>query len=221
MRVHRTLLCLSVLILSSAYAVRAQWVPVTAKTRETLETWKDGKLEKVDHKEGVFFRTSDGSTLRYWTSVNGDDKLGGDGEMTDNRTLMQYSVNMRHKYFYEMGKLPEPLAPLVRTASSVTNPASRDKVIEGLNCHCSPAFIQWQDGRKEQIGENCRATDYDLEVRTDHKVTQNGITRHVVIELYDMSLQAEPDANLFDLQKNGATVLKQKAPENPPNPPNP
>jgi hypothetical protein len=209
-------ICLSVLILSSAYTVQGQWVPVTAKARETVETSKDGKLEKVDRKEGVFFRTSEGSTLRYWTSVNADEKLGGRGEMTDNRGLIQYSVNMKHKYFYELGKLPKPLTPVVRITSPTTN--SADKVIEGLRCHCSPAFVQWPDGRRDRIGENCAAIDYDLEVRTDHTSTQNGLTRHVIAELYDISPGEEPDANLFDLQKNGATVFKQTEPKNPPTP---
>ena len=69
MQIHRVA-CLSLFVLAAADCVHAQLVPVTAKTRETNESWQEGKLIKVDHKEGVFYRTSDGSTLKYWTKIN-------------------------------------------------------------------------------------------------------------------------------------------------------
>lgn len=217
MIVRQRLAWLSALVFFSAHSVQAQWVPVTARVRETHETWKQGKLEKVDHKEGLFYRTSDGSTLKYWTTVNGDEKLGGQGEMTDNKGLVQYSINMKHKYFYEIGTLPEKLTPQLNRPSSSSSGLG-DKVIGGLRCHRSSAVVQWPDGRREPMGEECVSIEYNLKLLTDHQVTQGGVTRHVITEMYDINLGAEPDANLFDLQKNGATIFKQKTLETPPNP---
>lgn len=196
-------------ILAGASSVHAQWTPVVAKVRETQEIWKNGKLERVENKEGVFYRASDGSTLKYWTQVNGDDSRGGQGELTDNNRLIHYSLNMRTKTAHEMGKLLEKLTPNNVSPSSAKESLG-DAVYDGIPCRRIPAFVLWPDGRREPIGENCMSIEYALELRTEHKVTQGEITRHVVNELYDVKLGIEPDPKLFDLQKNGVTVYVQQ-----------
>jgi hypothetical protein len=207
--------CMGLLLLGGAGYVQGQWIPVTAKIREIHETWQAGKLVKVDHKEGVFYRTSDGSTLNYWTSVNGDEALGGQGETTDNRSLTHYSVNMKKKYAFELSKLPERVTP-----DSYQNAAAStlgDQEIEGVRCRRSPVFFLWPDGRLEKMGETCVSIEYGLELRKDHQLTQDGVTRHSVTEMYDIKLGIEPDAKLFDLQRN-ASVFKQQNPDSQPKP---
>ena len=54
---------LMLLLVMGAANLRAQWVPVSAKMKQTVETMENGKVVKVEHKEGNFYRTSDGSTL--------------------------------------------------------------------------------------------------------------------------------------------------------------
>jgi hypothetical protein len=197
------------LILVGPGSVCAQWVPVVAKVRQTHEIWKDGKFEKVENREGVFYRASDGSTLRYWTQVNGDESRGGGGEINDNNKLIHYSLNMRTKNAHEAGKLPEKLKP-TDVVSSPTKESLGDQVLAGIPCHRVPAFVQWPDGRRDSIGENCISVEYALELRTDHKTVQGGTARHVVNELYDVRLGVEPDPKLFDLRNSGVTVYKQE-----------
>jgi hypothetical protein len=214
MQIQRVV-CLSLFVLAGADCVHAQWVPVTAKTRQTNETWQEGKLIKVDHKEGVFYRTSDGSTLRYWTKVNGDEVLGGSGEMTDNNSLSHYSVNVKQKVAFETDKLLEKLTPGASQYAAASTLG--DQVIEGIRCRRVPSFMMWPDGRKERMGEVCVSIEYDLELHKDNQLTQNGITHHAVTELYDIKLGVEPDPKLFDLQKT-TTVYKPQAPDTQPKP---
>ena len=107
----KKILWVGFLLFACTSSVRAQWVPVVAKVRQTHETWKDGKLDKVERKEGVFYRASDGSTLKYWTQVDGDESRGGAGEMTDNSNLIHYSLNMRTKNAHEIDRFHEKLKP--------------------------------------------------------------------------------------------------------------
>jgi hypothetical protein len=203
----KKILWVGFLLFACTSSVRAQWVPVVAKVRQTHETWKDGKLDKVERKEGVFYRASDGSTLKYWTQVDGDESRGGAGEMTDNSNLIHYSLNMRTKNAHEIDRFHEKLKPGDITPASMKQNLG-DQVVESLTCRRVPAFVQWPDGRRELIGENCVSIEYALELRTDHKATQAGITSHIVYELYDVKVGIEPDPNLFDLQKSGVTVSK-------------
>jgi hypothetical protein len=192
------------LIFACAGSARAQWIPVVAKARETHETWKNSKLEKVDTKEGVFYRASDGSTLRYWVQVNGDESRGGAGEMTDTNNLVHYSLNVRTKDAHEVDRLQEKLKPGDVVPTSMKESLG-DQVVDTFPCRRVPAFVQWPDGRREPIGEDCVSSEYALVLRTDHKATQGGLTHHVVYELYALKAGAEPDPKLFDLQKSGLT----------------
>jgi hypothetical protein len=78
-------------------------------------------------------------------------------------------------------------------------------IVDTFPCRRVPAFVQWPDGRRELIGEDCVSSEYALVLRTDHKATQGGLTHHVVYELYALKAGAEPDPKLFDLQKSGLT----------------
>lgn len=206
--------CLGLFVLAGADCVHAQWVPVTAKIRETDEILQDGKSIKVDNKEGVFYRTSDGSTLKYWTKVNGDETLGGSGEMTDNKTLSHYTVNVKQNVAFEDGKLLEKLTPGASQFAAASTLG--DQVIDGIRCRRVPSFIMWPDGRKERNGEACVSIENDLQLRTDRQHTQNGVTHHGITELYDIQLGVEPDPKLFDLQKT--TIYKRQAPDPQPKP---
>jgi hypothetical protein len=204
----RVLVWAGFLIFAGAGSAQAQWIPVVAQVRETHETWKNGKLEKVDTKEGVFYRASDGSTLKYWLQVNGDESRGGPGEMTDNSSLIHYSLNMRTKSAHEVARLPERLKPQDAVPTSMSESLG-DQVVDTISCRRVPAFVQWPDGRRELIGENCVSIEYALELRTDHKAVQNEVMHHVVYELYNVRTGVEPDPKLFDLQKSGLTISKQ------------
>jgi len=79
-------------LLSVGVATRPapQWVPVTARIRQTTEDIKDGKVVERDVKEGFYYRSQDGSTLTKWVSLNGEEQSVGD--LFDNTTARSYKL---------------------------------------------------------------------------------------------------------------------------------
>jgi len=201
-----------VLLLTAASGMNAQqdWIPVTAKMRGTFETIRDG-VTVIERKEGVFYRNSDGSVLKYWVSTNGDESQGGPGELFDNKNLLHYSINAKRRMaFQSVRKNPERATPGAFAANLSNSPLGNDS-IEGMTCRRVPVIVQWPDGRQERVGEHCVSLEYALTLREESQATQNGVTRHVRIELYDIKLGAEPEPALFDIQRN-YTVLRPESP---------
>jgi len=200
---------LMLLLVMGAANLRAQWVPVSAKMKQTVETMENGKVVKVEHKEGNFYRTSDGSTLRYWTQIDGDEKLGGSGELSDNKNLFHYSINFKTKQAFQVG--PRDQMPVTPDSELTSRSRLGDDFVEGIRCRRCAVFIGWPDGRREPSGEICESIEYVLTLREDRHATQNGVTRHSVMEMYDIKLGVEPDRKLFDIEKN-YTVFRPDKP---------
>src|SRR5260370_33334354 len=87
--------------LMNAGSLQAQWVPVVAKIRMVHQTMVDGKLVRSETKEGDYYRSSDGSVLRYWKTVNGDEQAGGRAELLDNKNLASYQLNYHSKQAFQ------------------------------------------------------------------------------------------------------------------------
>ena len=191
-----TLAAIAVIVFPAS--VRAQFTPVSARIKLTVETSEGGKITKIERKEGYFYRTSDGSTLTRWIRVNGDESLGGSGELRDNKNHADYNINFNSKQAFQLND--EPLQP--DTPDDFKNLAAStlgDDFVEGIKCRRTAVFMQWPDGRRERTGEDCVSIEYALRLREDRKLTQRGITRHATTEMYEIRLGVEPDPKLFDV----------------------
>jgi hypothetical protein len=74
------------LVAFASISAYAQCVPVNANIRFTNEVIKDGQSAQLVAREGVFYRTENGSTLNHRT--RGDlDNARGTGELFDNQFL--------------------------------------------------------------------------------------------------------------------------------------
>lgn len=198
------------LIAASGSSSPQQWVPVTAKMRGMFETTKDGTTA-VEKREGVFFRSADGSMLKYWVSVNGDESRGGSGQLFDNKNLFHYSINFHQRVAYQSRRRNPKRVDPADFSSNLANSSLGNDLVEGMQCRRVPVIVLWPDGRREVIGEHCVSLDYALTLREESRATQNHVTRHVKIELYDIQLGVEPDAKLFDIE-NSYTVFRPESP---------
>lgn len=199
-------------VLFSAGVSQAQWIPAKAKVTETVETIENGKVTKVERREGYFYRTSDGSTLRYWEKLNGDEPYGGgQGELQDNKNLLFYVLRMKTKEAIQQGNLPKRLTPDIHREFASASPLG-DAFVAGIRCRRRPVEILWPDGRRERVGENCFSIEYALELREEARATQNGVTRHAITELHDIQMGVEPDPALFDVERN-YTVFRPQPPK--------
>lgn len=177
---------------------QAQFAPVVAKIRATIETSQGGKLIKTENKEGLYYRSSDGSTLTRWVTINGDENLGGDGELFDNKGLAVYNLNFRYKQATQINDAPiEKASP--DEFKNLTNSKLGDDSIEGIRCRRGGTAMRWPDGHIDKTGEYCASIEYALTLREDEKLTQKGVTRHATKEMYEIKLGVEPDPKLFDV----------------------
>ena len=202
----RRLMLFMIVTFVSAGSLHAQWVPVVAKIRMVHQTIVDGKLVRSETKEGDYYRSSDGSVLRHWKTVNGDEQAGGRGELLDNKNLASYQLNYHTKQaFQSEWKMAKPSPDVFRAEP----PKSLgEDSIEGIRCTIVPA--QFQDGfgqPPKDAGRTCVSTDYALTLRTDITVRQGTTIEHTLIEMFDLRMHQEPDAKLFDIEAQ-FTVFK-------------
>jgi hypothetical protein len=189
--------------LMASAGVNAQdtWTPVTAKVRETYEVIdKTGRTISKEVKEGNFYRNSEGSTLEFWLTVDGDETRGGSGELSDNHKLIDYSLNMKTKIAIKMpaqeGEVPIKPDFLAGAKTSKLGQES----IEGIVCHHTAVNLTNPQGRSQPIGSACQAADYGLTLKMDIRVVSpDGSTHHTLRELHEIRLGETPDAKLFQL----------------------
>lgn len=194
-----------VLLVISGIA-HAQWVPVTAKMRQKKEITANGKVSRVETKEGVFYRSSDGSTLREWTIVNGSPTNNAVGFYTDNQKALSYRLEyINHQAIEAVPPSRTPVKPGAMKAESLKK--IRDDQVSGFPCVVVPLSVSWQGGPAQSAGEACLAPDYDLIVRMESNGTsKDGTSFKEITELYDIRLNAEPDPKNFDL--TGFKILR-------------
>lgn len=186
--------------------IYAQWTPVISNIRLTTETTKDGKLTK-QVKEGVFYRSENGSTLTHWTRGDSDTRHGS-GELFDNQTLATYEI------FYEAKKMiekPNKLsAPRKPNFYMDLKPVGADSV-GGVECDLITVEMMGPDRIKQRAGYACVARELGLLLRQDLTNTMpNGGVHHSLLELYDIRLNAPPDSNEFAVVHN-FSILKPEA----------
>ncbi len=211
-KMHFTLCrCLSLLVLLGGTNLHAQFAPVTAKMRHTKEVIVDGKVVETQTKEGNFYRSSDGSTLKQWTKANGNLDWG---DLWDNKNLMSYRLEYSNRQAYgdpapkgaQAGR-PDALFPLASKA------LPQDSV-EGIRCAIFPVRLHIPGNPPIPVGRTCESIEYNLQLKEDVTTQPVGTNKtiHTVFELYHIKLGLEPDPKLFDVHAN-FTVYEAQAPK--------
>jgi len=180
------------------------FVPVIAKTRVTEETIRAGKVIKKEIKEGVYYRSDDGSIFRRITSIDGDRQaaLRAVGQLWDNHTAINYHLDFIRRIAYEREHGPGPTQP------RVSDPEAASKLpldsVDGIGCRVYPVkFMKPGQTGLEDIGQNCRSVKYYLTLSWDKTFKmENGDSFRTVFRMFDIRVGAEPDPQWFDLQGN-------------------
>lgn len=203
-KTYANILCLLVALGSvSAYA---QWVPVTSNIRFTNEVMKDGKTTRTV-REGVFYRTENGSTLTHWTRGDLDIKRGN-GEFFDNQRLSTFEI------FYEAKKMIEkPLGlsePRKPDYDMDLKPVGAGSV-EDIPCDLVSVKFGGPNMKLQEVGSACVARNLGLLLKQETNYPKpDGTAIHTLLEMYNIKLNAAPDKNEFDLLHT-FTVMKKDA----------
>jgi hypothetical protein len=195
--------CMLLIALGSVNA-HAQFVPVTANIRFTYEASKDGKLKRLV-KEGVFYRTENGSTLKHWTSGDVDDMGVSSGELFDNQTLHTYEILYKDKKMIEHSRQPAPRKP-----DDFKDMESRGKdTVEGLPCDLIVMEVAGPGIKPHRVGNSCISRNYALWLRQETRdTTPDGKAVHTLFEMYDVKLNLPPDNNEFEILHT-FTIVKE------------
>jgi hypothetical protein len=191
----------------------AHFVPVTAKTRLTEETVRNGRVIKKQVKEGVYYRNDDGWFLKRFTGIDGDEQaaLRAGGQLWDNHTAIAYRLDYVARTATEREHGSGPMQP------QVTDPQAASKLpddsVEGICCKVYPAkYMRTGQTALEDIGQSCRSVEYYLTLRWDKTYkSDNGDTFHSVFQMYDIHIGSEPDPKLFDLQGTFTVYRPEKS----------
>lgn len=199
--------CGLLLVLASASA-HAQWVPVTSNIRFTVDASKEGK--SIQHvKEGMFYRTENGSTLKHWTS--GDLAAnGGKGELFDNQTHHSYEISYESRQMIEHFMASPPRNP----DDDLRNlkPEGRDSV-SGIPCDLIAIDLVGREIEQHRIGYACVARNYGLLLRQETKDTRpDGTSVHTLFEMYNVRLNVTPDKDEFDILQSFSIVKESSKP---------
>lgn len=177
------------------------WIPVVAKIRETYEVQdKNGRQISREVKEGNFYRNTEGSTLYYWLTVDGDTTRGGSGKLSDNRKPVEYSINTKTKVAVLLPQKAgeQPLKPDF-LAGARTSKLGQES-IEGIVCFFTRITLTTPDGQSRQIGTACQSPDYGLTLQFKTRVVSPDGSSHLIVrELHDIRLGQIPDPQLFQL----------------------
>jgi hypothetical protein len=198
----KTLSCFIFLAVCTCIAA-AQWTPVTAGIRETNEVVKEGVVTKTAVREGLFLRTSDGSTLTRWDS--------GNGNLLNNTTHRSYSLDYKNMQAKQGAFEMEPL----EKDQFARMPTVGNGTVSGIACRKVPILLQnIQKGSSERIGEACVSDTQGFVLKEETRVTRDdGSVVHNVIEKFDIKLNVKPSAAEFDMKRFAyAEVPAQKAP---------
>lgn len=201
----RVLLCSFPLVLSPA--LQAQWVPLTANVRETTTITREGVVTESRLREGVYFRTANGSTLTHWTKIAGA-PTPGTGSLLDNQELVSYQLDYEHKKARQgQFAIPQPLTP-----DLYAHIVSLGKdLVAGIPCDLVPVKEQMMDSPPERVGEACVSAKYGLQLKQDISTRQaDGTVAHIVTEMFDVKLNVEPNPSEFNLGGNWEVIKPEK-----------
>ena len=178
--------------LSASGVAEAQFVPVQAKISELREvTLPDNKII-LNSRQGVFYRSSDGSVLIHWLNQNGK-------EAWDGTLHAFYELDYKQHRAMEHTKKP-PTAVKPGSYNSITRDVGTDTV-EGIGCRIIPIKLGRAGSSPADIGKSCVSTDYDLRLWEDVTVpTVENRQERTRTRLYEIKLGTEPDPNLFDVK---------------------
>lgn len=167
-----------------------------------------GKLIKQEVKEGNYYRSSDGSYIYHWTRLNGNQSILR-SSLWDNKTATSYTLDYanRRATFASKGT---PLSPDMSAENRAAVEARPEEMVNGVLCRVEPAKFGPM-GKATGGGQGWYSLENDLLVKNDVSYPSydgKGVV-HVVYELYDIHLGQEPDAEMFDLQKNFQVLTPQ------------
>ncbi|HEY0702259.1 MAG TPA: hypothetical protein VGD60_05785 [Candidatus Acidoferrales bacterium] len=177
-----------------ATGARSQWIPILAKIRSTVEITRNGTTTKT-LQTGIFFRSSDGSTMTTWDKNDAGDVIG---ELMDNKKLHLCVIN------YTKGTLipvrtcfkgPVTSEEILRARNSLLG----DDFVDGVRCRRSATFIDWPGQEPERVGETCTSLDYVLEIRHDYTSTRNSVTTHDLTEIYNIVVPRQSHPRRSDI----------------------
>lgn len=206
------LVALAVVLGAGVCAVaQSSWTPVTANLREiyTVED-KSGRILSTETKVGNFYRNAEGSTLEYWTSVNGDTSRGGSGKLNDNRNVAEYSLNMKTRIAVKNPPEPsaEPLKPDYLSGARASKLGQ--EAVEGVVCYYTPVTLTEPNKPSREIGRACQAADYGLTIKFEIRVVSpDGQIHKTSRELYNVRIGEAPDPKLFQLSPD-FQILKRE-----------
>jgi hypothetical protein len=189
-------------------SAQAQFLPVQAKIRQTHEVIAAGKVIKTEVKEGKYFRSSDGSVLKQWLSLDGQQIW--DGSLDDNKEFAYYHLDYKqHAAFRNASRPAVAVAP--GDFASITKDIGTDSV-ENITCRIIPVDMgnAKSGGIQTNIGKSCASVQYDLILWTDVTTPgKNGRAHRLKTELYNITIGAEPDPALFSVKTNFKVYAEQ------------
>jgi hypothetical protein len=195
---------LAVAVFLTSASAYAQFMPVVARMKRTETTTQGGKVIQTKTSEGVYYRVDDGSYYQQWTKINGKEEPGKTNfaGLFDNRAGILYRLDLTNHLAYQRGQAPSPVAPGAMYKGY--NPALAKDNVEGIPCVSMPTQVLQADGKTyARVGESCESVEYDLELKHDLSVPQpDGKVVRDTYQLYDIHIGTEPDATIFDLQRN-------------------
>jgi hypothetical protein len=217
MRVFRLLVVCQ--LLSSA-AVHAQWIPITAKIKQTREVFMNGQKTETHVREGLYYRSSHGATLEEWTRVDGSESKAV-GYMTMQADGVTYELHLLTRRAIERRFSVPSGADLRKPPTPPARPAHlRQVTVGGVRCTVIPARMQPGFGQPSvPAGEICISDELNLMVRNEQTHSLSGTkTVRVLYEMDDIQSHKEPDPKLFDLRGRGFTIYTASEPAKPPAP---
>lgn len=193
-------------------SVQAQFLPVQAKIRETHEVIVSGKVAKTDVKEGKYFRSSDGSVLTQWVTLNGQQTW--EGSLEDNKEFAAYHLDYKQHVALRSAYHPG-VAVTPGNFASITKDIGTDSV-ENLRCRILPVDIGGEKLPTQMtIGKSCASVEYDLilwtDITTPDRTTSglDGKRHRVRTELSSITIGTEPDPALFNIKTNFRIFAEQ------------
>jgi len=196
-------------VILTALSPNGQFTPVVAKMRQTTQVTHSDKSVKTQVKEGYYYRSSDGSVLEHWVSLNGvkNDLLQG-SSLLDNRNGTSYVLDYRNRRAIFDAKL-SPISPELDPQNLKAVESQPEEVIQGVRCRVTPAQYQ-AEGKVIGGGKSWYSVENVLLVKSDVSYPLgNDDTVHATFELYDIDLGQEPDPDLFDIAKNFQVLMPQ------------
>lgn len=203
---------LAVFVLAGS-SVQAQWVPVTAKIRETKQILREGRVIQTHSREGAYYRRSDGAELREWARVDGDESKAV-GYLTLHAEGITYDLTMINRRAMER-RFAVPVGVDMRTPPKPpARPANLQRItIGGVDCTVVPSRTRAAaDAPAVPDGDVCMADALNLMLRRQHSYRlPDGREVRTVFEMVEIQANVDPHPGLFDLKGRGFTIFRSTA----------